>query len=323
MAQPFIKFPGGKRDHAVLDVIARLWPSFCDTYIEPFLGGGAVFFGLQARGLLDNVHVILSDADADLIDLYEAVRTQPQKLANQAEAEAEYVAGYTNKRTQQKAYNDARHLWNLGREVGEADPGLQLYLRHACYNGVFRRNLKGEMNMSARDKLAEIRTPTMATLMDAAKAFEDVNATLLDWHFNQFAEAEQAGQFFAGPGTLVYLDPPYDGPSTAFREYIGPGFSDDEQQQLIELAAYWAAQGATVVYSNANTPLIRQALKTHWPDAAVEYITAKRTVSCDGTARHRAPELIAHTPAITSTKQATATAIDPHIETEHEVRCSR
>lgn len=280
MAKPFIKYPGGKRDHVVINTIIRHRPHFFDTFIEPMVGAGGVFFSLQEAQFLDGVMTILGDADADLIKLYAAIRKNPHRVYKQAKEEADHIAGYETEKEQKHAYNALRQLWNLD----DRKPGYQLCLRHACYNGVFRNNKKGEMNMPPRDKLEKLTVPKVPELLECAQALEGVE--LLDWDFRQYED-----RLFIGPGTLIYLDPPYHGEG-GFRAYTAEGFDDHDQVELIRQAAEWHDRGATVIYSNANTPFIVAQVEKHWPEGAISYIEAKRTVSCDGDTRAPAPEVI-------------------------------
>jgi DNA adenine methylase len=282
MAQPFVKFPGGKRDHSVITKIRSLVPKFCDQYVEPFVGGGAVFFALQIADLLQDKLVLLGDLDRDLVNLYIAIRKNPHSVHKVAQGEADHLASYDTIKEQKKSYNDLRGLWNLG----EKKPGYQLFLRHAAFNGIFRVNSRGELNVPPRDKLDSVRIPPLPELLEAAAALE--GAELLDWDFRQYEE-----QAFIGPGSLVYLDPPYDGEG-GFRQYTRYGFTNKDQQDLIELAQTWTERGATVVYSNADTPLVKELLARYWPEATVDLINAKRTVSRDGDGRQPAPEVLAY-----------------------------
>ena len=286
MANPFVKFPGGKRNHVSL-VSAYLPPTF-STYIEPFTGAGGIFFGLEAAGLL-NLRaglVVLSDADPDLIALYEAIRTDPAAVLKQALEEAEFVAGYNTEAGRKEAYNELRQLYNLGEKL----PGYQLYLRYACYNGVFRMSKAGNMNMPPRDHLDRTPStlPSLDALQDCARALHGVE--LLDWHF---AQIESDGSVFVGPGTVVYIDPPFDG-AGAFREYTAAGFDHDDQEEVLRLAAEWSARGARVIYSNAYTPWVSRALKRLWPAATVTLIDAKRVVSCKASTRGIVKEILAY-----------------------------
>lgn len=284
MAAPIIKIVGGKRQHAVIEVVQGIAKTrWSDTYIEPFFGGGAVFFALANAGYTQNRTIILGDADSELIAMYAAIRRNPNAVYKSAKAEADLVASYPAVRERKHAYNELRELWNLGSRK----PGYDLYLRHACFNGCFRRNRKGEMNMPPRDRLDEVHLPGKGDLLEVARVLE--GAELLDWDFRQYER-----DAFVGPGCLVYLDPPYDGGEGAFREYTAESFTAADQRDLLMLAAEWSRRGAEVVYSNADTPLIRELFAAYWPEALIVPVQARRTVSCDGTGRDPAPEIIAY-----------------------------
>jgi DNA adenine methylase len=279
MAQPVVKFPGGKREHVALDLLLGLDYHY-DTYAEIFLGGAAAFCALQEAGKLEGKIALLGDADRDLIALYAAIRKNPHKVHEVALVERDHIASYRTQRERKKSYNNLRDLWNLGSKK----PGYQLCLRHACFNGAFRLNKSGGMNMPPRDKLDELALPSVPQLLDFATALE--GAELLDWDFREYAE-----RVFIGFGTLVYLDPPYD---ASFDAYTAEGFDDEDQEDLIKQAAEWAGNGAKVVYSNAATELIRDLLSAHWPHATVQEVTAKHVISCDGTQRGDVAELLVH-----------------------------
>ena len=69
---PFLKWVGGKRQ--LLPDLRQVYPPKFDSYFEPFLGGGAVFFDLHSQGLLADRSVVLSDLNGDLIGAYLMVR---------------------------------------------------------------------------------------------------------------------------------------------------------------------------------------------------------------------------------------------------------
>jgi site-specific DNA-adenine methylase len=153
---------------------------------------------------------------------------------------------------------------------------------------LWRVNQRGEMNTPPRDKLSEIHLPTVPELLECASALE--GASLLDWDFRRYEEDEN---MFIGPGTLVFVDPPYDGDG-AFRQYTADGFTETDQRDLVRLASEWSARGATVIYTNASTPLVRDLLDEEWPRADIEVVDVKRPVACKAESRAPVPEIIAY-----------------------------
>lgn len=294
MAKPFTKHPGGKRDHVVISFLTSVLQTQpeVDTFIDPTFGGGSVFFALESAGLLVKKTVIVGDKDADLISLTDAVRARPEAVYRLAAKEATNLAG-APPREQKSMYNTNRELFNLG----DKKPGLQLFLRHACFNGLFRRNRSGKLNTPPRDRLDQIFIPSIDDLKECAAALQNVE--LLDWDFRQYEDEED---LFIGPNTLVYLDPPYDG---GFVNYVADGFTENDQRDLIMLASEWAARGATVVYSNSATSLVCDLLRELWPEARVEYINARRSISSDGD-RQPAAEVLVHNTTLEAIANAAA-----------------
>lgn len=281
MAGPIVKYVGGKRDHGVIDSLLTLMRTGCyNAYVEPFLGGASVLCALDEAGMLTGRRAFVGDADRDLIRLYLDVAERPEHVLRIANKEADIVAGCATERERKQMFHVVRDLWNIGPKKG----GTQLYLRHAVYNGLFRRSKDGHLNTSARDGLSQIALPLITDLQAFGALISRV--TLLDWDFRQY-EAD----LFIGPGTLVYLDPPYLG---TFEAYTAAGFTAEDHVELLILAAEWARRGATVVYSNADTPMMRALLEQYWPrafqDANVEF--ARRSISCDGDRERKAELLI-------------------------------
>lgn len=322
MAIPFIKFPGGKRDHAVVALLADILRSApYHTYAEVMVGAGGPFFGLQAAGVCP-LNVLLNDADVELMQLYAALRSDMTPVLARAQMERDTLTALAPS-LRKPAYYALRDRW----DAGERSPGLQLFLRWACFNGLFRRNSKGFMNTPCSDKLRKVPLPNIAKLTAVSSVLQghwlNVSAdqmysasvpvqrarptrslrlrdgveaepksfggraavTLLDWDFR---ELEQA--VFFGPGTLVYVDPPFD---KSFNMYVAAGFTPVDQLELIEQCARWSRAGATVVYSNHTTPLIEVGLVDRWRSAVRFPVFAKRTIAADPLCRDPAPELIA------------------------------
>jgi DNA adenine methylase len=281
VARPFIKCAGGKRKHPVIHRIVELLPDNWDTYLEPMLGGGAVFFSLHERGFLEDKKVILSDLDETLMALYQAVRDEPDQVWMEADLERVTVAKQRTVEKQKEWYNLARSLWNRG---DERHPGIRLYLQHACFNGIFRVNRKGDMNTPPRDNLKDVKIPAIEDLQHVSLALR--NAELHAWHIKQLFSAN-----IVTDQTVIYLDPPYDG---GWVDYTRNGFTEEDQVAVIAAANAWAELGARVVYSNADTPFIRAALAQFWPAGTIEDVYGARSCACDGDKRTPAPEVLVH-----------------------------
>lgn len=269
MTEPFIKCPGGKRQLAN-QVIARM-PRVV-RYVEPFVGGGAVFFRMTAAAEL----VLLGDADEHLIELYKAVRRDPGALWAAAKKIISRIV--TN-----EAYLRERAAWNKGRRTSLR----HLALRYSCFNGLWRMSHAGKMN-TPWAKVPGGRLPPLQRFVDASQALKDCALVARD--FRAYGVAQWRAAPLMREGTVVYVDPPYLG---GFTQYCAEGFDDGDQLDLVRACADWSRRGAAVIYSQANVPLARALLAEHWPEAHLDWVGATRPINCDPSGRGVAPELLA------------------------------
>ncbi len=149
--RPLLKWAGGKRQ--LLRVIRQFHPKTFGQYIEPFLGGGGVFFDLYNQGLLADRPAILMDNNSDLVGCYHAVRNNPAAVLT---CLSFLEAGHRSNASEH--YYTVRAQFNLARRgTVRAGSGRQpytprlaammIYLNRTGYNGLFRLNKKGEFNV--------------------------------------------------------------------------------------------------------------------------------------------------------------------------------
>lgn len=222
--KPFIKWAGGKR--WLLNDPSFGLPSFPGRYIEPFLGGGAIFFHLGPS------QAILSDVNERLIATYRSIRdewrlVQASLLEFHEKHSKEF---YYSERARQ---HSASHL----------RAAQFLYLNRTCFNGLYRENLKGQFNVP-------IGTKTQVILPD--DDFEKASQLLAraDLRTGDFesvvAEARE--------GDLVFLDPPYTTAHNCngFVKYNQKIFTWDDQKRLMDAVSGAKQRGAQVVLTNAD-----------------------------------------------------------------------
>ncbi len=226
MAQPFIKWPGGKRWAAPL--IARIVrDNLRGTYIEPFLGSGAVFFRLNPK------RALLTDINADLINTYNCVKEDPAKLLRLLKAMPVSEKNYYKYRA-----SNPRTPWNKAARF--------LYLNRTAFGGIYRLNRQGRFNVPFGGGQ---RTPTIlweqGILAEASKALESAIIEHSDFE----AVIEHAGK-----GDLVYCDPTYTVTHdvNGFIRYNEKNFCWADQERLAKAARRAAKRGAGVLISNAH-----------------------------------------------------------------------
>ena len=257
-ARPVVKWAGGKRT-LVPEIVKRLPPKF-RHYWEPFVGGGAVFFALDSR--IRTAH--LSDVNLELILTYRLIHRQPEAVIEAL-------------RTHARKHNRRHYLHVRNTMHTEQDPVLLaarfVYLNKTCFNGLYRVNKAGKFNVP----YGRYANPTIcddANIRAAADVL--VKASLTVRPFDRISPKS---------GDLVYCDPPYDG---TFTGYTGDGFTADDQKALRDACQQWRADGAHVIVSNSDTPLIRRLYKGF----TLHALSAARSINSDVNGRGKTAELL-------------------------------
>lgn len=230
-AQPFLKWAGGKSQ--LLPELAKYIPKSYGQYIEPFLGGGALFFYLSPK------NAILSDLNEDLVNTYIVVRDNVYELIDEL-----------------KDYqNDEQFYYKLrNKDLNELDPIKRaariIYLNKTCYNGLYRVNRLGKFNVP----FGNMKNPLICDenkLILAHDALQGVHLICGDY--------KSILQKYAHKDDFVYLDPPYYpiGGYSDFKRYTKETFYKKDQIELkIELNRL-VDIGCNIVLTNSNTDLIR------------------------------------------------------------------
>ncbi|WP_205961711.1 DNA adenine methylase [Pararhodobacter oceanensis] len=222
--KPFIKWVGGKRW-----LVANRdfnFPTFTGRYVEPFLGGGAVFFHLQPK------QSILADLNPKLIETYQAIRDDWRRCESEL---------YRLQKLHSKEfYYEER---SRVRRTPHTRAAQFLYLNRTCWNGLYRENLKGQFNVP-------IGTKDRVIFED--ESFEKISEALgsVEIYCKDFEDTIS----MAVAGDLVFADPPY---TTAhnlngFVKYNQNIFSWADQIRLKESLMEAVNRGVKVVMTNAD-----------------------------------------------------------------------
>ncbi|WP_066388640.1 DNA adenine methylase [Helicobacter himalayensis] len=270
-SKPFVKWAGGKR--ALIDTIMPFIPKHFKCYFEPFVGGGALFFALHNQGLCAS-KIYLNDKNKELINAYQAIQDNPEKLL----VELEILQNTHNKET-------FYHIRNLDRQKNFANfnPFFRaarfIYLNKTCFNGLCRYNAKGEFNTP----MGSYKNPKIYDkdlIMNAHNALKNVSIMHID--FEMAIKNAKKGDF-------VYFDPPYYplSQTSSFVSYTD-NFLKEEQFRLYNVFRELDSKGIKVLQSNSNAEFIRELYK----DFEIIEIQAKRVINCKGDKRGEITELL-------------------------------
>jgi DNA adenine methylase len=266
IAKPFLKWAGGKT--RLVQTLRRILPDGNYRFIEPFVGSGAVF--LNTRYL----SALLSDRNPDIIHLYAVLKAGREGFIDQCRRL------FVEPNNSAEKFYALRDEFNACHEA-ERRSALFVYLNRHCFNGLCRYNRKGAFNVPF-GRYDRVYFPA-GEMRAFAERLEMAELRAMDF---------RRALALAGHGDVVYCDPPYV-PLTAtanFTGYAAGGFSERDQRELHTLAVEAADRGALVVLSNHDTPFTRHLYRGA---ARLESLLMPRTISCDGTNRTKAAELIA------------------------------
>lgn len=227
--KPFLRWAGGKAwFHSHLENL--LHGVEFDNYYEPFLGGGSIFFSLEA----DNA--VLSDANQELIDTYIAVRDNPDEVILAIE-------GYEN--TKEFYYRLRENIPDAPSEKA----ARFIYLNHTSFNGLYRVNKRGLYNVPYGQRTHVIIDA--ASIRNASDALQNIQLSAGDF---------ESGIECIRKGTLVFLDPPYtvSHNNNGFIEYNQNIFSIEDQRRLARFIKQVEDRGAYFILTNAAHDAIRE-----------------------------------------------------------------
>ena len=201
MARPFLKWAGGKRQ-MLPEIQARLPHDLekCTTYVEPFVGAGAVFFHLVENYEFDNVHI--ADINPELIICYRSLQSSaPEVITHLSSIIEEYPE---DEQGRSEFYYKLREKWNesvnktsiLSQDAQALRAAQTIFINKTCFNGLFRVNRNGQFNVPA-GRYANPSFPTEEALLGVQEALQGVEI-----HLASFEECEQ----WVDGRSFVYFD---------------------------------------------------------------------------------------------------------------------
>lgn len=245
IAKPFVKWVGGKTQ--LLEEVRKSLPANMLmrnelTYIEPFVGGGAILFWILQE--YPNIkRAIINDINAELICTYRVIQNNVNSLINKlAIIQNQYIS--LDKEGRKEYFLEKRNLFNskLCSEVETA--ALFIFLNRTCFNGLYRVNSKGNFNVP-HGRYANPKICDKENLLAVSNILQRVEILCGD-----FEKTEE----YAGENSIFYLDPPYKplSETSSFTSYTKNGFDDTEQLRLRDFCTRIAKRKAQFIASNSD-----------------------------------------------------------------------
>lgn len=288
IARPFLQWAGGKGrliNQLALQLPQEVMKSKF-TYIEPFVGGGAVLFWLL--NTFPNMEkVVINDINEDLINVYRIIAHKPKELIEVLEFfQAEYhsLKDYDSK----KAYFYVkRELYNTRSELATVQAALFILLNKICFNGVYRVNSKNQFNVS-------FGTSLTATICDKD------NIILVNEKLQKVEIL--CGDFertfdYVDDNTFLFFDPPYKplSKTASFNSYSKSGFGDLEQVRLRDYCIKLHQRGCQWMLCNSDLKSVNaddNFFEKLYASFNFNYVTVQRNINSKSERRGKVNELV-------------------------------
>ncbi len=291
-AKPFLKWAGGKGqllsqlgEHLPKDLRGQAF-----TYIEPFVGGGAMLF-YMLRTFPHIARAVINDVNPYLMTAYRVVRNQPNDLIQRLlELEREYFS-QQGEEQKKEFYLSVRNIFNE-KQLDDIDrTKYLLFLNRTCFNGLYRVNAKGKFNVPFGRNLHPAICNAETILADS-EALNRTDVAILNGDYELTVDEMQEGLNF------FYFDPPYRplNATSSFNSYSKENFDDEEQIRLRDFCARLHEQpNVRWMLSNADCSA-KNPEDTFFEDNYAEFnifrVYASRAINANPNKRGKLTELL-------------------------------
>ncbi|HAR64433.1 MAG: DNA adenine methylase [Candidatus Margulisiibacteriota bacterium] len=254
-SKPILKWAGGKQQ--LINSLEKYIPKEYGTYIEPFIGGGALFFHLNPE------KSIIADSNPELINLYSIIKNQLSSLI------VELKNFYPD-----KDFYSAVRAWKFEDLSSVKAAARTLYLNKTCFNGLYRVNKNGQFNVP----YGNYKNPNFIdekNLAATSQAMQNTKIILGDYKEILLKNAKE--------NDLIFLDPPYLPISdfSDFKRYTKEQFYEEDHVELFYEITRLHELGCHIILTNSNHPLVYDYLSGF----DIEVVKTKRYINCKGNKR--------------------------------------
>ena len=291
-AKPFVKWAGGKGN--LLQKLEALLPTDFDdlenvTYIEPFVGGGAMLFYMLQRHKCIR-RAVINDINADLIRCYQLIADTPQILIDRLKSIENnyYSVDFPARKELFYVYRDQYNSEGIHPDERAA---LFIFLNHTCFNGLYRVNAAGKFNVPyGRYKKPVICNEEL--IMADHRLLSSVELVIRkpgDYKLVRQNLSRNHSNF-------VYFDPPYRplNDTSSFKEYSNDPFDDIQQEELKEFCDRLSNQNCLIMLSNSDSKTENgdSYFEELYQGYQFERIMAPRFINANGEKREKLTEVV-------------------------------
>lgn len=290
-AKPFIKWVGGKGQ--LIEQLTNLLPKdFCcwkdTTYIEPFVGGGAMLFYMLQH--FPNIkHAVINDINTDLTTCYQTIRDNAEELILSLKDIEEYYLSIKEEEERKSFFMSVREQYNQKNLAPVDNTTKFIFLNRTCFNGLYRVNKSGLFNVPfGKYKNPKICDPQ--TIRKDSELLQRVE--ILNGDFEKTFN-------YAKGNTLFYFDPPYRplSDTSSFNDYTKESFNDDAQIRLKEYCDRINNAGYSFMLSNSDCKGKTESdnfFDILYKDYQIERVWASRSINANPNKRGKLTEILVH-----------------------------
>jgi len=237
----FIKWVGGK--YKSVSQLLEIFPKKFNTYYEPFMGSGVIFFNLKPHDS------ILNDVEFNLVNTFRSVKREVDDVISELDLLVNEEESY---------YFIRREFNNEVSYIPGKKAAQFIYINKCGYNGLYRVNSLGEINVSFGKRAGDPHKD-FSILKTCSKALQ--KSLIYNSDYREIIELSRGGDF-------IYFDPPYyRETSGSFISYNAKHFTDEDHQRLALECEFLSKRGVMFALSNSDTEFIRNLYKNYniWP----------------------------------------------------------
>ena len=288
VAKPFLKWAGGKGQ--LLDTFEKMFPQELiegkiKTYIEPFVGGGAVLFHILQNYKIEKAYI--NDINKELINCYRCIKADVEGVIKPLSI---LENGYLSSEDRAKYFYNVRNRYNQIHLNGHYDYEKCadfIFLNHTCFNGLYRVNKEGKFNVPH----GKYKNPLICdkeNLRLCSQLLQKVEISFGDYR-QVLSNADK--------DSFVYFDPPYRPliENNSFISYDKSGFDDNDQIELSQNYKKLDRQNCLLMLSNSdpkNTNENDNFFDDLYKGFSIERVYAKRMINCQACKRGNITEIV-------------------------------
>lgn len=288
-AKPFLKWAGGKSQ--LIGDIQNALPKEIHghpfTYIEPFVGSGAVLFWML-NNFPNLKYAVINDINLELVNTYKTISSKPTELIDVLkQLEIEFHELANNPEKKKEYYYSKREQYNNRTASTTEQSALFIFLNRTCFNGLYRVNKNNGFNVP----MGDYKNPMICdsnNILAVSEILQKVEILCGDY---------QNTLIKAGENSFFYFDPPYKplNNTSSFNSYAKDEFNDDEQIRLKNFCQLLDEKGHRWMLSNSDVKghqLEDNFFDDLYADYEIARVEARRSINASATKRGKLNELL-------------------------------